>query len=195
MGDIEEISVATYSDTNGLIYGTSSGALYQNGIYPSTEAIDITLTRVTEPAHHRISDIVFVDTNYYFITICTHHKKCLFWTNGKLNCLGQIVYDAVQQIPTHFPQNRVEQFVIMPNHIHLLVRVCADEYGRPLVAPTMSRVVKQLKGVVSKQAGISIWQKSFHDHIIRNREDYEEHLRYIYENPIRWYYDELYAKE
>ena len=64
MGDIEEISVATYSDTNGLIYGTSSGALYQNGIYPSTEAIDITLTRVTEPAHHRISDIVFVDTNY-----------------------------------------------------------------------------------------------------------------------------------
>lgn len=68
MGDIEEISVATYSDTNGLIYGTSSGALYQNGIYPSTEAIDITLTRVTEPAHHRISDIVFVDTNYYFIT-------------------------------------------------------------------------------------------------------------------------------
>ena len=85
--------------------------------------------------------------------------------------------------------------MIMPNHIHLLLRVCADEYGRPLVAPTMSRVVKQLKGVVSKQVGISIWQKSFHDHIIRNREDYEEHLRYIYENPIRWCYDELYAEE
>jgi REP element-mobilizing transposase RayT len=56
-------------------------------------------------------------------------------------------------------------------------------------------VVKQLKGIVSKQAEISIWQKSFHDHIIRNREDYEEHLRYIYENPMRWYYDELYTEE
>ena len=68
MGDIEEISVATYSELNGLIYGTSSGALFQNGLYPSSETIDITLTRVTEPAHHRISDIIFVDTNYYFIT-------------------------------------------------------------------------------------------------------------------------------
>ena len=68
MGDIQEISVATYSEINGLVYGTNSGALYQNGLYPSTETIDITLTRVTETAHHRISDIVFVDTNYYFIT-------------------------------------------------------------------------------------------------------------------------------
>ena len=68
MGDIQEISVATYSEINGLVYGTNSGALYQNGLYPSTETIDITLTRVTETAHHRISDIVFVDTNCYFIT-------------------------------------------------------------------------------------------------------------------------------
>ena len=68
MGDIEEISVATYSELNGLVYGTSSGALFQNGLYPSSEAIDITLTRVTETAHHRISDIIFIDTNYYFIT-------------------------------------------------------------------------------------------------------------------------------
>ena len=68
MGDIEEISVATYSELNGLVYGTNSGALFQNGLYPSNEAIDITLSRVTETAHHRISDIIFIDTNYYFIT-------------------------------------------------------------------------------------------------------------------------------
>ena len=58
----------------------------------------------------------------------------------------------------------------------------------------MVRVVKQLKGIVSKQIGTSIWQKSFHDHIIRNRVDYEEHLRYRYENPMRWCYDELYTE-
>jgi len=52
-----------------------------------------------------------------------------------------------------------------------------------------------LKGIISKQAGISIWQKSFHDHIIRNREDCEKHLRYIYKNPIRWCDDELYTEE
>ena len=62
-------------------------------------------------------------------------------------------------------------------------------------APTMSRVVQQLKGYITKRIGCSIWQKLFVDHVIRNREDYEEHVKYIYENPIRWYYDELYTEE
>ena len=43
--------------------------------------------------------------------------------------------------------------------------------------------------------GVNIWQYRSNDHIIRNRQDYDEHLRYIYENPMRWYYDELYAEE
>ena len=43
--------------------------------------------------------------------------------------------------------------------------------------------------------GINIWQYRSNDHIIRNRQHYEEHLQYIYENPIRWYYDELYTEE
>ena len=64
-----------------------------------------------------------------------------------------------------------------------------------MVAPTMSRVVKQLKGYTSKQIGQSLWQKSFHDHIIRNQKDYEEHINYIYYNPVRWHLDELYTDE
>ena len=64
-----------------------------------------------------------------------------------------------------------------------------------MVAPTMSRVIKQLKGYVSKQTENALWQKSFYDHIIRDRKDYEEHVKYIYENPIRWCYDELYTEE
>ena len=82
----------------------------------------------------------------------------------------------------------------MPNHIHLLLTIGSDEYGRPMVAPTMSRVVQQLKGYVAKRIGHSVWQKLFHDHIIRNREDYDEHVKYILENPMRWQYDDLYSK-
>ena len=55
-----------------------------------------------------------------------------------------------------------------------------------VVAPTMSRVVQQLKGYVTKRIGHSIWQKLFFDHIIRNHIDYEEHIKYIYENPMLW---------
>ena len=115
--------------------------------------------------------------------------------NVELSLYGKMVDNAIQNITSAYPTLLLESYVIMPNHIHLLLRVCADEYGRPMVAPTMSRVIQQLKGFVSKQAGIRIWQKSFHDHIIRNREDHEEHLQYIYENPIRWHYDELYTEE
>ena len=60
-----------------------------------------------------------------------------------------------------------------------------------MVAPTMSRVVQQMKGYVTKRIGKSIWQKLFTDHIIRNREDYEEHVKYIHENPMRWYYKNM----
>ena len=141
----------------------------------------------------------------YFITICTLGRRNYFWENVgaiidrpqdvELSTCGKMVDQTIQNISSTYPSLSLESYVIMPNHIHILLRICANEHGRPLVAPTMSRVVKQLKGIVSKQAGIGIWQKSFHDHIIRNREDYEEHLRYIYENPMRWYYDELYAEE
>lgn len=154
---------------------------------------------------NRLENYNYSSTGAYFITVCTLERRNYFWdnvgaTSGRpqnveLSTHGKMVDDAIQNIPSAYSALSLEGYVIMPNHIHLLLRVCADEYGRPMVAPTMSRVIKQLKGIVSKQIGTSIWQKSFHDHIIRNREDYEEHLRYIYENPIRWYCDELYSEE
>ena len=78
----------------------------------------------------------------------------------------------------------VDRYVIMPDHIHLLITIHTDERGRPMVAPTVSRVVQQMKGYVTKHIGSSIWQKSFYDHVIRNKEDYETHIKYIYENPF-----------
>ena len=58
-----------------------------------------------------------------------------------------------------------------------------------------SQFVSTFKRFCNKEYGENIWQARFNDHIIRNRDDYEEHVKYIYENPLRWYYDELYAEE
>ncbi len=113
----------------------------------------------------------------------------------ELSEYGKIVEQAILQIPLIYPALSVDCYTIMPNHIHLLLIVHCDEHGRSLIAPTVSRVIKQLKGYVSKQIGVSIWQKSFHDHEIRNRQDYEQHVKYIYENPMCLYYDELCVKE
>ena len=153
---------------------------------------------------NRLENYDYSSCGAYFITICTLGRQNYFWENvgatiGRpqdiiLSTFGKTAQKYIENIPSAYPVLSVENYVIMPNHIHLLLRVCADENGRPLVAPTMSRVVQHLKGRISKDIGVSIWQKSFHDHVIRNYADYEEHIQYIYENPLRWQEDELYAK-
>jgi hypothetical protein len=61
-----------------------------------------------------------------------------------------------------------------------------------VVAPAVDRIIKQFKGFVSKTVNKPIWQKLYFDHVIRNREDYFEISKYIYENPLNWKSDELY---
>lgn len=94
----------------------------------------------------------------------------------------------------------VDSYVIMPNHIHLLIGVVMDG-GRGDPSPTIHSIMGWLKYQTTKEinkmqgtVGEKVFQRSFYDHIIRDREDYEEHLRYIRDNPAQWYYDELYAE-
>ncbi len=144
----------------------------------------------------RLKKFDYSSSGVYFITVCTKDRKALFWnsvgaTTGRprkyeLSKYGKIVDDAILQIPKYYSSVKIDNYVVMPNHIHLLLRIEGDVLGRPLVAPTISRVIKQMKGYVSKQIGHSIWQKSFIDHIIRNEKDYIEHYTYIENNPLSW---------
>ena len=62
-----------------------------------------------------------------------------------------------------------------------------------MLAPTISTVIAQLKGTISKKIGHSIWQKLFHDHVIRNQKDYEKIWNYIEGNPMKWSEDCFYT--
>ena len=148
--------------------------------------------RFPERKNPRIRGYDYATPNYYFVTICTHHKKCLFWTNGKLNCLGQIAYDAVQQIPTHFPQNRVEQFVIMPNHIHMILVVEPGGADTSVVVGSFKSYVARIVHGTDPQ--LKVWQTSYHDHVIRNQLQYERIWIYIESNPMRWEKDCFYVE-
>ena len=144
---------------------------------------------------NRLENYDYSSSGAYFVTICTKERRNYFWDNvgatiGRpqdivLTPYGNIVDEAIKNIPSLYPAVDVDCYVIMPDHIHLLLIIRTDGLGRPMVAPTMSRVVQQLKGYVTKRIGHSIWQKLFFDHIIRNHIDYEEHIKYIYENPSR----------
>ena len=164
----------------------------------------------------RLKNYDYSSPGAYFVTICTENRKNYFW-NGSIdpqtfkwcsvgaNCvrpqnlplskIGKIVLDELERWNQTYPAVTLYSYVIMPNHLHIMVIISADEYGRPQVAPTVERMVKQFKGAITKKVGNPIWQKSFIEHVIRNIKDYEARLNYIYENPIRWYYDELYTEE
>ena len=100
-----------------------------------------------------------------------------------------MVEQAIKHIPNIYSAVMVDDYVIMPDHIHLLLIIQNDLNGRPMAAPTISQIVNQMKGYVSKQIGQPIWQKSFYDHIIRDIKDYEFHIKYIRENPLKCYFN------
>lgn len=91
----------------------------------------------------------------------------------------------------------IDRYVIMPNHIHFIIHLTGGpcgEGGRPKVAHTISRVIQQFKGAVTKKIGFQLWQKSYYDRIIRNEKEYIAISKYIHNNPVKWDIDEYNPK-
>ena len=112
---------------------------------------------------------------------------------------GKIADKYIRQISDFYDYLSVASYVIMPNHIHILLRVYEQTEGpsgRPV--PTVqnsivSRFVSTFKRFCNKEYGKNIWQPRSYDHIIRDQADFDRHLKYIYENPFGWQKDELYT--
>ena len=151
---------------------------------------------------NRLTEYDYAQSGAYFITICTHGRQKILWDSNTftevedvgasiarpqhppaLSEAGKIVEQCIFEIPTHYPHISVEKYAVMPNHVHLLLLVQNGQGGRPMVAPTVSTVIQQFKGVVSKRLSHPIWQKSFHDHIVRTEQGYSQIWQYIDTNP------------
>ena len=162
----------------------------------------------------RLKNFDYSTPGAYFITICTHNRKCtLSRVVGaihespeiELMDYGKITDETIRNIPERYKAT-VDRYVIMPNHIHLIIIITDGEElrairesplrGRSVISKVIGYVkMNASKGIHDKYDDAVIWQRGFHDHIIRNCDDYEGHVKYIYENPVRWYYDELYTEE
>ena len=144
----------------------------------------------------RLTQYDYATPGSYFITICTKDRIPLLWENveaaisrqetPRLSQIGMIVDKAICQIDTHYAAAVVDKYCIMPDHIHFILSIDTDENERTQFAPTISRVMKQFKGSITKQIGRPIWQKSFYDHGIRNQQDYDEIWQYIENNPLKY---------
>jgi len=101
-------------------------------------------------------------------------------------------YYLHKQITKAVHHSLMDNYTVMPNHIHMILRI-DDQNGRALRAPTISTVINQVKGYATKQIRYSIWQKLFHDHIIRNENEYHRIAEYIQNNPLNWEQDCFYT--
>lgn len=145
----------------------------------------------------RLNDYNYSSNGAYFITICTKNKENLLWKNVGANCvrpldqlplskIGIVIENEIYKLNTVYENIKVDKYQIMPNHIHLIIFIYEDSNGRTQFAPTISKIIKQFKGSITKQIGFSIWQKSFYDRIIRNEKEYQSVWNYIHNNPLKY---------
>ncbi len=156
------------------------------------------MSNLPKRTHPRLKNFDYSKNGLYFLTICVKNKKELFCDivgrdvpdapNIFLSKTGKIVEKYIHTI-NNANSITVEKYVIMPDHIHLLIFIDNTDGVLGTSRPThsrLSRTVSGFKRLCNKELGRNIWQTSFYDHIIRNEEDYKIHYRYIEDNPVMW---------
>jgi REP element-mobilizing transposase RayT len=119
-----------------------------------------------------------------------------------LTKFGVIADKYINQLNDFYDDVSVEAYVIMPNHIHFLLLVEGGDNGpsgTPVHTMTQNtvtaRFLSTFKRFCNREYGANIWQYRSFDHVIRDKKDFDTCLRYIYENPMRWAYDDFYFSE
>ena len=161
--------------------------------------------------HPRLDKYDYSSDGAYFITICTQNRRCILshivgrglapaeMNHIEYSSWGKIAERQLNLLVERYSGLAIDQYVIMPNHIHAIL-ILTDETAGASPRPTIMDIVcayKSLTTLACKKNGFTgkLFQNSFYEHIIRGREDYCEIRKYICENPMRWHYDELYTED
>lgn len=143
----------------------------------------------------------------YFITICTAERQHILSDifkkivgddvpriqyHIKLSHYGKIAEKYIMQLGDFYDSVVIDKYVIMPNHIHIVLFVNSNGTEHIPQHSVVSRFVSTFKRFCNKEYGRNVWQRAFYDHVIRDRKDYDEITKYIYGNPARWYNEHQY---
>ncbi len=120
----------------------------------------------------RLANYDYTSDGYYFVTICTHYRRA--YIVGKNQ---NIVAQCIEGMSTKLKGMSVDQYVLMPTHIHLIIVMDKCEFK-------LGEVVRRLKAVTSRQTGIKLWQPNYYEHVIRNEKALAEIRKYIVYNPL-----------
>ena len=132
----------------------------------------------------RIPNYDYSNCNYYFVTICTGNRRCIFGSANALSVFGKIAEEEIIQLCFHYEGVKIDKYVVMPNHIHMIVVLENSNHN-------LNQIIAQYKSGVTRKIrkydrNLSVWQRSYHDHVIRNQTAYEKIWLYIEGNPMNW---------
>ena len=166
----------------------------------------------------RLKGYDYSQAGLYFITICCENRSCLFGivVDGEMimNDAGKMADKCWMEIPNHFPNVVLHEYVIMPNHVHGIIELVGDtnvgvENFQPLqrkqnkfqkmIPHSIGSIVKGYKIGVTKwmrqNTNIhNVWQRNYYEHIIRNEQSYQTISEYIINNPAKWADDKFYTQ-
>lgn len=150
--------------------------------------------------HTRLKEYDYSQNGVYFVTICARDRQPYFGRivgrgaltppEVALSEYGRAVARYIANIPVVYDGVAVDQMIIMPDHLHLLIAIdhkaSGENGGLGAARPTLSGIVRGIKSMTTRACGRMLWQDGFYEHIVRNQRDYEDIWRYIEENPARW---------
>jgi REP element-mobilizing transposase RayT len=147
------------------------------------------------------------------VTLCVEERRCLFGSvlNGVMtrNPLGEAVHSVWGGLSEHYPWVQMDQFVLMPNHLHGIVFLTGDETGeRPRDAIDLIELVRRFKTFTTREhrRGVAaghwpplipgrwpesarLWQRGYHDRVIRDDRELAAIRAYIVNNEMQWLLD------
>ena len=145
---------------------------------------------------NRLTDYDYSTAGKYFVTICTKNKVKILCdvVGGDAHIAPYVVLTQYGKTVEKYLRSepRIEKYVIMPNHIHLIVYLDGTMWASS--PTTVSNIVRSFKVLVTKEVGTSLFQRSYHDHVIRDERDYREIFDYIEDNPRKWAQDVYYKQ-
>ena len=153
----------------------------------------------------RLPDYDYTTPGAYLVNICTQNRECLFGeiVDSKIvyNDLGRLVVKAWIWLAEQYPYVELDEFIVMPNHLHGILVLSDYCRGSSRTAPTakrkpLGRIVGAFKTVSTKRVnlfrqtpGTRLWQRGYYEHVVRNTEELSRIREYIVTNPARWAID------
>ena len=171
-----------------------------------------------DPAKHhrrsiRLQKYDYASEGAYFVTICTHNRECILGEivegEVRLSEIGTIAHQCWLEIPNHFKNVALDEYVIMPNHVYGIIIIQPSmvgvQYIEPLREPQSNRfqhitrrsigsMIRSYKAAVTRQCdhasvGQFRWQRNYYEHVIRGEKDLNKTREYIIMNPLQWFLD------